>query len=106
MQRLFCRYNNGNVEERADLADLSALLRDPNAYLWVDLEGEPPEVVEAVSQQFSLHPVTIEDLLHGSQRPKIEEFDGYIFVVVHGLKPVPDEEVPTDEFHIVLGKNW
>ena len=106
MQRLFCRHSNGNVEEKADLADLSALLRDSNACLWVDLEGEPPGAVEAVSQQFALHPVTIEDLLHRNQRPKIEEFDGYIFVVVHGLRPLQGDEVPTDEFHIVLGKNW
>ena len=54
MQRLFCRYNNGNVEERADLADLSALLRDPNASLWVDLEGEPRSEERRVGKECRL----------------------------------------------------
>ena len=106
MQRVFCRHSDGNIEERTDLADLSALLQDPHACLWVDLEGESPEAIGAVSNHFGLHPVTTEDLVHRNQRPKIEEFDSYIFVVVHGLKPMQGEEVSTDEFHIVVGKNW
>ena len=106
MQRVFCRRSNGNVEERADLADLSALLQDPKVCLWVDLEGEPPEALEAVAREFSLHPVTIEDLVHRNQRPKLEEFDGYIFIVAHGLRSIQGEEVVTDEFNFAVGENW
>ncbi len=106
MQRVFCRHDDGTVEEGVELTRLPELLQDPHACLWVDLEGEPPETVEAVSHHFALHPVTTEDFLHRNQRPKIEEFDGYIFVVVYGLKPIQGDEVVTDEFDIAIGKNW
>ncbi len=106
MRRIFYRQNDGKVEERVDLPGLSELLKDPQACLWVDLEGEPPEAIEAIAHYFALHPVTIEDLLIRNQRPKLEEFDDYIFVVVHGLSLRQGEEVPTEEFHVVLGKNW
>ena len=106
MQRVFYRHSDGKVEESVDLARLGELLPDPLACLWVDIEGEVPESLEALGRQFALHPVTIEDLLHRNQRPKLEEFDGYIFVVVHGLRPRQGEEVPVDEVDVVLGKNW
>ncbi len=106
MQRVFYRDSNGKVEEGVELAQLGELLQDPHVCLWVDLEEEPPEAVEALARRFALHPVTIEDLLHRNQRPKLEEFEGYIFVVVHGLRPRQGEEVPADEVHVVLGKNW
>ena len=106
MQRVFCRYSDGQVEERAGIADLTALLQDPKVCLWVDLEGESPEAVEAVSHHFGLHPVTIEDLVHRNQRPKLEEFDGYIFIVTHGLRSIQGEDVVTDEFNFAVGANW
>jgi magnesium transporter len=86
MQRVFYRHSDGRVEERVDLPHLDELRENPSACLWVDLEGEASESLEALGRQFALHPVTIEDLVHKNQRPKLEEFDDYIFVVVHGLR--------------------
>jgi len=106
MQRVFYRHSDGKVEESVDLARLGELLQDPLACLWVDLEAEPEESLEALGRQFALHPLTVEDLVHKNQRPKLEEFEDYIFVVVHGLRPREGEEVPADEVDIALGKNW
>lgn len=106
MQRVFYLHSNGQVEERVDLPPLSELLQDPLACLWVDLEGGSPESLEALGRHFSLHPLTVEDLVHKNQRPKLEEFEDYIFVVVHGLRPGEAEEVPADEVDIALGRNW
>jgi len=106
MQRVFCRHNDGIVKEEVDLSRIRELFQDPQACLWVDLEGEAPEAVEAISHHFALHPVTIEDLVHRNQRPKLEEFDGYIFIVAHGLRSIQGEEVVTDEFNFAVGENW
>ena len=106
MRRVFYRDKDCKVEEGVDLPRLSELLKGSHACLWVDLEGEPPEALEAVAREFSLHPVTIEDLVHRNQRPKLEEFDSYIFIVTHGLRSIQGEEVVTDEFNFALGDNW
>lgn len=106
MRRVFYRDNNGKVEERPYPTSLSELLKGPHSCLWVDLEAEPPEALEAVAREFSLHPVTIEDLVHSNQRPKLEEFDDYVFIVAHGLRSIQGEEVVTDEFDFAVGENW
>ncbi len=106
MLQVLVRHPDGQIEERPWGSDLHELLQDPHSCVWVGLDGEPQDRVEAVGRQFGLHPVTIEDLLHRNQRPKLEEFDGYVFVVVHGLKPMQGDEVSTEEFDIALGRNW
>jgi len=106
MQRVFYRDKDWKVEEGIDLPRLRELLKASHPCLWVDLEGEPSEALEAVAREFGLHPVTIEDLVHRNQRPKLEEFDSYIFIVTHGLRSIQGEEVVTDEFNFALGDNW
>jgi len=106
MRRVFYRDKDCKVEEGTDLSRLSELLKASHPCLWVDLEGEPPEALEAVAREFGLHPVTIEDIVHRNQRPKLEEFDGYIFIVAHGLRSIQGEEVVTDEFNFAVGENW
>lgn len=105
MQRILLRHGDGTVETRVDLGALDEILNDPLCTLWIDAEGDPPEALEALAHRFELHPVTLEDFLHRNQRPKLEEFQHYIFVVVHALKTIRDDELETDELHIVLKKN-
>lgn len=109
MWRVVRAVQDGGMEEGATLDRLRAILQAPREGVWLDLEGEPPEAVEEVGRRFHLHPVTIEDLLHRNQRPKIEAFDDYLFVVIHGVTPSSEEdteEVSTQEVHVVLGKTW
>jgi magnesium transporter len=105
VQRILMRHSDGTVETTADLASLAEILNDPLATLWVDAEGEPPEALEALAARFDLHPMTVEDLLHRNQRPKLEEFDQYIFLVLHALRAVRHDALETDELHAVLKNN-
>ena len=105
MQRVLLRHSDGTVETTVDLDFLAEVLNDPLSTLWIDAEGEPPEALEALAGRFELHPVTVEDLLHRNQRPKLEEFAQYVFVVIHALKGIRGDAVETDEVHLVLKKN-
>ena len=105
MRRILFRQNDGTVETAADLDFLSEILNDPLCALWIDLEGESPEALEALAARFDLHPVTLEDFVHRNQRPKVEEFDQYLFLVVHALRGIRGDELETDELHVVLKKN-
>ena len=99
------RYGDGRVETAADLGFLEEALRDPRGLLWVDAEGETPEALQALAARFELHPVTVDDIINRDQRPKIEEFERYIFLVVHGLRAIRGDELETDELHIALKEN-
>jgi len=102
MIRMLARRPDGKVESFADPSHLQDLLRDPQCVVWVDAEAEPPETLEALSRQFQLHPVTLDDFINQNQRPKIEEFDHYVFLVIHALRAIHRDELETDEIHIAL----
>lgn len=105
MLRVLARHGDGRVETGSDVGSLAEALRDPRSTHWVDAEGEPADALLALAGQFDLHPVTAEDFVNRNQRPKIEEFDHYIFLVIHALRAVLDDELETDELHIALRQN-
>lgn len=98
--------------DRSIALDLSlkegmALLADPQALVWFDIDEESIEEIDTVSAALALNHLTVEDLKHRGQRGKLEQFDGYSVLVMHsvGYDPV----VPTLEEHeldAVIGPNW
>ncbi|MDD5708489.1 MAG: magnesium/cobalt transporter CorA [Kiritimatiellae bacterium] len=75
---------------------------------WFNVEGvHDAAVVEAVGQRFNMHPLVIEDVMHTTQRPKVEDYGDHIFVVARTLSY--DEignEVGVEQVSFVLGANW
>jgi magnesium transporter len=72
---------------------------------WIDVLEPTREVLERLREPFGLHPLAIEDCLTLDQRPKLEEYPGHVFVVVHELSLVGDE-LEAREIHAFLGKNF
>jgi magnesium transporter len=61
--------------------DLAAW-KNPSGITWINVEGlDMPEEINRLAEIFGIHPLTVEDILdHTHQRPKVEEFDNYLFV--------------------------
>jgi magnesium transporter len=78
------------IEEGFTRHDLPALLADPDNVIWVDLRGDSHEAIEharsILSDVFGFHHLTIEDCIEARNQPKIEAFDKYLFLIVHGIK--------------------
>jgi len=102
MLRVLYRKSDGSVVSSGAPALLAEGLSDPGAVLWVDAEGESPGSLEDLAHRFELHPVTLEDFVNKNQRSKIEEFEQYIFVVLHTLRTIRADEADTDELHVAL----
>lgn len=65
--------------------DLEGLV-GKRSVLWVDVIGMGSlDELERVAELFDVHPLVLEDVVHGGQRPKVEEYEGSTFVVVHGV---------------------
>lgn len=82
--------------------------RDAPGVAWIDVEGiHEPALVEELGGHFGLHPLVMEDILHVGQRPKVEEYDGYLFIelnmlhVREGTLRVEDEQLS-----LAVGKGW
>jgi magnesium transporter len=58
---------------------------------WVHLDSPTPEEAMALAERFGWHPLDVEDVLSKRQRPKVDEYDDYRFIVLHF--PVYDKAV-------------
>jgi magnesium transporter len=82
--------------------DLAAQLQKPG-FAWIDLEGPSDEDLTRLGKLITLHPLTIEDARTFQQRPKIEEYEGYMFMVVFGVDEGTASGGPLlREVHIII----
>jgi magnesium transporter len=75
---------------------------------WVDVQGQGEAQIKLLEERFGFHPLTLEDCLHFDQRPKLEEYGDYIFVVIHAFScPAGNPcEVEPQEVHAFLGAGY
>jgi len=82
--------------------------RNKASVTWLNIDGvHQPEIIEQVGKSFGLHPLVAEDIASTGQRPKMEDFDDYIFVVLRMLRFDEEEnETKTEQISIVLGRDF
>lgn len=75
---------------------------------WFNVDGvHDGEVVQAVGERFNMHPLVIEDVMHTTQRPKVETYGNQIYVVVRVLTfNEAAGEVDIEQASFVLGPDW
>ena len=83
-------------------------LRDKPTVTWINIDGiHKVEIIEKIGKQFDLHPLVSEDIVNTKQRPKMEDFGDYIFIV---LKiPYYDEKenkIKVEQTSLILGANF
>lgn len=95
---------------------MPTLLSDTNLFLWIDLENPTEEENKFVLENlFHFHPLSIEDCVHASPSPKVDEylpkeedkFSPYLFMVIHAVDyNRKDGRFGTSELDFFLGKNF
>jgi magnesium transporter len=82
--------------------------KDRPTIIWINIDGiHEIETLEKLGDCFGLHPLTLEDILNTDQRPKIEDYGEYIFIVLKMLYPDDDTgEILSEQVSLVLGKNF
>ena len=74
--------------------------------LWLDLLSPSAESLAYLKDKFNLHPLAIEECDHSGVRPKIEQFEGHLYIVLHGINHNPGEnQLDTVEFKFFLRRN-
>jgi len=58
---------------------------DDAVHIWLDLSRPSAEEMDHLAERLHLHPLAVEDALTGHQRPKIEEYDGFFFLIFYAL---------------------
>ena len=85
-----------------------AALRDRGGLLWIDIQSEPAErAQELLAGSFKFHQLAIDDALHESHVPKVDDWGDYIYCVAHGVVfDAANLELDTRELDIFLGRNY
>jgi len=98
-------YQQGRILAEIQPSDISSYLAIPECFVWVALFEPDLETLQVMQEQFGVHPLAIEDAQHGHQLPKIEEYVGSVFVVVHMIE-TENDELKVGEVAIFAGPNF
>jgi magnesium transporter len=103
--RAFARLAEGKVAQ-VEPSTVDGLLRDQRTAVWLDIEDPTESDIELLRDEFGFHELALEDAIRRDQRPKVDEYPGYYFIVLYAAVCGPDAGLDTHEVHCFWGKNY
>jgi len=86
----------GALKRDVPLKDLAACARDGVNRVWVDIDSSMRQQFALLEKVFHFHPLAIEDVLNPNGRAKVEQYDGYLFIVLRVVRYHQETEDPYD----------
>ncbi|MFD2724633.1 magnesium/cobalt transporter CorA [Hyunsoonleella rubra] len=81
--------------------------KSTDSITWINLNGlNYVKDIEALGQHYELHPLVLEDIVNIAQRPKIDEYDNYLFVVLKMVYYDKNKTIVSEQVSFVLGENY
>src|SRR3989338_976524 len=104
MRRSFLYHADGQLECDLPIERFREALKQPDQLLWVDIEDPEDVDVECLLEVFELHPLTVEDCIMPNVRPKLEEFERYLLVVLQGIRRNTEGRLRPIELGLCVGE--
>ena len=102
-------YDKEQFQER-EVKEIEECLpfKDKPTMTWINIDGiHKVEVIDKIGAHFKLHPLLLEDIVNTEQRPKIEDSEDYLFIVLKMLYyDKRDNEIKTEQVSLILGHNY
>lgn len=96
--------------EQMESADESLLIKEKASprVTWFRVEGlAQMDAISRLGEIFNLHPLVLEDIVNTDQRPKVEEYDDYVFLVLQAVRFNPESNrLENEQVSLVLGGSW
>lgn len=74
--------------------------------VWIDLEAEPEDAVRSLLEPFGIHPVALDDMVAHINRPKVDDYGPYLYVVVHSARWESGGRPTLRELDLVVGERF
>lgn len=88
-------------------SEISDLCLSGNHVVWADVSDPTSQDFAELAEEFNFHPLAIEDCQKGHQRPKVDEYNGYYFMVLYEAELAgPMDALELREVNIFLGPNY
>ncbi len=99
-------YDGKQCQGEVPVSELSRLLASSSEIVWADCAGPSDEDVRMMSEVFKFHPLAIEDTRNQRQRPKIEEFEDHLFLILNAITLNKEDGVQFHEMNAFIGRNF
>jgi magnesium transporter len=80
--------------------------RRTGRFFWLDLQAPSAEQVEELGRIFGFHPLALEDATNLGQRPKLDEYGDYAFLVFYGARALPGGRIGLSEVHMFVSGDY
>lgn len=96
------------TEEHLASLDACPILPGPHRITWLDINGlHEIANLEKLGECFSLHPLVVEDILNTNQRPKVEDYGNYLYLVLKIISYQEEaQEIGSDQLSLIVGPNF
>ncbi len=83
-------------------------IKETSTIKWLNITGlHQIELLEEVGSCFDIHPLVLEDILNTTERPKLENYENYLFFILKRFTLSDDgEEIEDEQTALVLGENY
>jgi len=101
-------YNKSEFEEK-ELSSVEGVFEyvDSEPVTWINVNGlVHTDAIEKIGEHYKFHPLVIEDIANIQQRPKADEYEDYLYVVLKMLYFNDKEELVIEHISFVLGENY
>lgn len=97
----------GTLRCSEDFDDVRAAY-EAGATVWIDLDQKSAEAEAFLTETFHLHPLVIEDIWSDRSHPKVEEWDSYLYIIVHGVSTCGHDglDVELAEIDLVVSERF
>jgi magnesium transporter len=101
---------DGTFVQQVPLEKIKEILSTDKNLLWVDFEDPTEKEISILRDDFKFHPLLIDDCIASHSQPKLDEFEGYFFLVIHSCffytEKKMEEALNIRELDIFVGKNY
>ncbi|MFO7460295.1 MAG: magnesium/cobalt transporter CorA [Desulfatiglandales bacterium] len=101
-------YDERNFEEKdIERVEESFPLKPEPAVTWLNIDGiHQVDLIEKIGKQFRLHPLALEDVLNTDQRPKFDDYEDYICVILKMLTyNEKDNRLKVEQISLIVGQS-
>jgi magnesium transporter len=107
IKSIHCLTHEHIFTQLTEMDQIAGLINNPEHIFWLDMQHPTEQELAAIAETFHLHPLAVEDASHAHQRPKVEEYEHFFFLVFHTVDlDATERELVTRELAIFVGTNY
>jgi magnesium transporter len=98
----------GFQQQEAEAVEQCFVFKETATVTWINIDGvHDPGIIGRIGECYGIHPLILEDIMNTGQRPKMEDMESYIYIVLRMLScGKAGDEVQSEQVSLIVGPNF